>query len=156
MRKVLSVVVVISWALWLGGLGALMLAVMSLFKALDRTAAGQSATVIFQRFERYQLVLASVLLVSLILWMLARGAMSKAILIILTLLASILAAALPSAISPRIEVLRQTGQTQSDEFKRLHKMGERMYGGAAILMLAGGLFIPSAVRSDARPRKTSA
>ena len=52
--------IVLTWGLWFGGVAMLFLSVSSLFKTMERSAAGLAATAIFHRFEWFQLALAAV------------------------------------------------------------------------------------------------
>src|SRR5258707_499027 len=63
MRTLLSILVTLAWALWLGGLVTLFLTVVTLFR-FDRTIAIQTAPQIFLMWERYQLALAAAALVT--------------------------------------------------------------------------------------------
>jgi hypothetical protein len=153
MQRLLSCLVAIVWGLWLGGLGALFLAVGALFKTFeDRRLAGTAASGVFRLFERYQLILAAAGLVLIVVWRVLGGAPRlKTGLFALFALATVLAVSSTLYITPRIEAMRQEGTTTGRQFQQLHGVSSILYTSEAALLLIGGFLLPSAiVRDDKR------
>jgi hypothetical protein len=152
MQRVVSCLVAIVWGLWLGGLGAIFLAVVSLFKTFeDRRVAGTAASGVFHLFERYQLILAAAGLVLILAWRVLGGAPRlKTALFTLFALSTLLAVSSTLYITPRIEAMRQEGTTTGREFQKLHGMSSMLYTGEAALLLLGGFLLPSAIVRDVR------
>src|ERR1700722_12885738 len=75
MRRFLSILVSITTSLWLGGLVMMFIAVPTLFQtfAAARPMAGAAAAGIFHAFERYQLILAAIGLITTFGWRLISG-----------------------------------------------------------------------------------
>lgn len=159
MQRFIASLVVAAWALWFGGVITLFLAVVSLFRtfAADRAMAGTAAAGVFHAFDRYQLVLAAVLLPLAVVWRLYRGATRlKTALFGLFALATVLAVTSAAAVTPRIEALRRQGDTASARFKSLHGVSSTLYLSQAILLLAGGFVLTAAVARDGSPRRAGA
>jgi hypothetical protein len=153
MQRVISCLVAIVWGLWLGGLGALFLAVGALFKTFeDRRLAGTAASGVFRLFERYQLLLAAAGLVLIVAWRVLGGAPRlKTALFGLLALATVLAVSSTLYITPRIEAMRQEGTITGRQFQQLHGVSSILYTSEAALLLIGGFLLPSAiVRDDKR------
>src|SRR5437016_5506223 len=108
MRYGLSLLVLLAWALWLGGLMALFLMVSHLFN-VDRALAVQAAPRMFIAFERYQIFLAAAALTATAVWRLTevRGVLTA--LFVLFTLAAIGAILQTTLISPRMHRLREAG-----------------------------------------------
>lgn len=150
MRYFLSVLATLAWALWLGGILALFLFITKLFDGLktDHLPVFDSvAPTIFLTFERYQLVVGGLALVSAFgLRIVAPVKMLTALFIVLALSAAI-GLCEPLFITPRIAVLLERGQQDSAEFKKLHGVSMMLYcAEAAALLVAGGL-LPAALRA---------
>ena len=144
MRRILSVLVVVSWGLWFGGICALFLFVSVMFRE-SRPLAVDAAPMLFHAFERYQLLLAAFALVCLVLWRVL--AHSRPIMVVFTFMALAAVAAVLSTtlVTPRIEALRRQGQTASPEFRQLHGRSMIFYTSEAALLLLAGIALPSAV-----------
>lgn len=155
MRRLLSITVSITLALWLGGLITLFLAVTSLFHTFaDRSRAGMAAAGIFHTFERYQLILAAVALVATFGWRLLpvrrpAAPQLKTGLFALLALAAMAAVYSTMLVTPGIEALRERGITGGAEFARLHGTSMLLYVGEAVLLLVAGLLVPTAIARDA-------
>jgi len=147
MRRLLPILILLTWALWLGGLITLFMAVNSLFDTFDdRTTAGLAATGIFRRFESFQLILAAVLLASLIGWRLVKCSKFKRFALILVMLATIGAVTSTTYISPRIDALRIEGRTKEPAFRKLHGLAMTLYLGQTLLLVVAGVMLPAAMR----------
>ena len=148
-----ATVLTLAWGLWFGGIVMVFLAVTSVFRtfAPDRALAGTAAAGVFRRFEGYQLVLAAVAVVASIAWRAAdRSARGrKTALVALLLLAAGAALVSTFVVSRRIEALRQSRQTDTPEFRRLHGTSMMVYTAEAAVLLAAGLVLPSALNQRA-------
>jgi hypothetical protein len=133
MRKLWQTVAQFAWGLWLGGLVATFIFVVTLFHE-DHDLAVQTAPKLFHVFERYQLILAAVLLGSTIL-------LKKTWTSLLFLLTAAGAVVSPLFITPRIAALQQAGQTHTPLFAQLHGLSMLVYTADAALLLAGGLIL---------------
>src|SRR6266516_438030 len=87
MRYTLATLTTLTWSLWFGGLVALAIFVMTLF-IKNRDAALHSAPYLFEVFERYQLILAAVALITTALWWTLDRRRTLAAIFILLLLSS--------------------------------------------------------------------
>ena len=144
MRRVMAVLVVVSWGLWFGGMVALFLFVSVMFRE-SRPVAVDAAPMLFRAFERYQLLLAAFALVATVLWRIL--VLSRAIMVVFTFLAlaSVAAALSTTLVTPRMETLRRTGQSTSPEFRQLHGRSMMFYTGEAALLLLAGIALPAAI-----------
>ena len=158
MHRLLSTLVSLAWALWFGGMVMLFVAVMSLFTnpRLDRTTAGLAAADIFRRFESYQLALAAAALLATFAWWLLGARKLKTWLFALFALATLGAAGVTLIISPRMATLHAQEETETDQFRQLHKTAERIYTAQAAVLLVAGLLLPSAVRADGDATRATA
>jgi hypothetical protein len=145
-RRALSLILLLAWALWFGGLIALFIFVQVLFKS-DRAVAVQAAPRMFLAFETYQLVLAAIALVTTAMWRLRAPRAILTTLFALFCIASIAAIVPPIAITPRMEILRIAGQSSSTEFKTLHGRTMIFYMTETISLLVAGLLLPSVLAS---------
>lgn len=160
MTRLLSAVVTLVWALWFGGMVMLLVSVTTLFATFEsnRDAFGDAAGALFRRFEAYQLVLAALALLGTFAWRPAGPGRSKTALLVLFGLATAGAVASTTVVTPRVEKMRQRGQTATAEFKRMHGVSSGVYMAGAAALLIAGLVLPAAVRTDAearRPRRPS-
>ena len=153
MRRFLSILVCLTWALWLGGLVTLFITVSTLFQtfANARPVAGNAAADIFHVFERYQLVLAAIGLIATLIWRLTSGrrtVMFKTLLFAMLSLATVAAAISTIFVSPKIDLMRLQGQTYGPTFGRLHGISMSLYVSETGLLLIAGLLLPSAIARD--------
>ncbi len=148
MQRVFASVLIVSWALWLGGIGTLFLAATTLFAAFpdDRQIAGTAASAIFRGFDRYQLLLAAVLLLATFGSYVYRRTRLRTFLFCLFAFATLNAVVSAAVITPRIETLRQTGVTATPQFRRLHGSSMLVYVTQAAALLLAGLMLPSVFR----------
>jgi hypothetical protein len=148
MRYFLSILVAVAWALWLGGLIAIFLVVTQLSHTFvdRREIFGQAGSAVFMMFERYQLIIGAVALVSSFGLRLMSPSTIRTALFGLLAVAAAGALVSPMYITPKIEGLRQIGQTQSEEFKKLHGRSMMVYSGDALILLAAGVLLPGALK----------
>lgn len=148
MRGLISRVLLVSWAVWLGGLVGTLVAVTTIFAALDpdRTAAGNIAARVFARSEVVMLVAGGLAVLSAgALWVRRRSTVRTAAAVIL-LLAGVASCVSHFGISARLQTMRDQGLTKTDDFKRLHGASMGMYVTIAALLTAGGLLLPGVIR----------
>ena len=151
MTRLLATLVTLAWALWLGGMIMLFVTLGSIFTTpgIDRTTAGDVAAGLFPKFERMQLAFAALCLLGTFGWWLAGRSRAKLVLFALFGLATLAAVIETAAITPRIESMRVRGQRGSAEFDRMHRISSRVYMSGAMVLLAAGLVLPSAISADA-------
>jgi putative Mn2+ efflux pump MntP len=148
MRYVTSLVLMISWALWIGGIVAVLVGVTAIFGEFpgeQRATAGRAAAAVFRNFSFYELIVAAVALVTAVALRLMRPGYSRTSLFILLALAALMAAISAGIVTPRIDTLRLEGQSHSDAFKKLHGISMMLFSGRALLLLAGGFLLPVAM-----------
>jgi putative Mn2+ efflux pump MntP len=150
MRTLLPVVISLAWGLWFGGIIMVFIAVQTVFAAFDpdRQTAGFATSRVFLVFEWYQLALAAVLLAALIAWRLMACTRLKRWLLVLAIGAAALAVTSTAIVTPRIESMREQGQTGVPEFRRLHGVSMLLYTGTSVLLLGAGVLIPLCVRAE--------
>ena len=152
MRYGLSLLVMLVWALWLGGLMTLFLSVTRLF-ANDRAIAVAAAPQLFNAFEHYQIILAAVALLSAAVWRLSEPRELLTILFFLFALASVGCVISSAMITPKMQAIRLAGQSSGPQFRALHGQSMAIYTvDAALLLIAG--FVLAAVMVS-RPRFSS-
>jgi hypothetical protein len=154
MRSVWTILTILAWGLWFGGMVALFLFVSYLFLS-DRATAVVAAPRLFFVFERYQLGVAAMAILSAAMWRL--GVKRAALTAIFALFALTAAGTVVSAVAvrPSMERLRQQGVSSGPEFHRLHKVSERLYTVQAALLLVAGVMLPWAARTNAPPQTGS-
>jgi len=147
MQWLTSRILVLAWAVWLGGLLGIFLAVTTVFAVLDpdRTTAGMIGAVMFGRVERMILLIAAAAIISAIGMTHVRRSTSRVALLATLVLAAALALAGTLLITPRINALRQANLTQTSDFKRLHGASMATYSTQVALLALAGLILPSAL-----------
>lgn len=140
MRYLASFVVTLAWALWLGGMVALILFVQMLF-ARNRPVALDAAPLLFVSFERVQLILAAAACVGTFCWWLLVRRRAVLVLFALFAIAGAVAALSTTLNTTPMERLRAQGMRESPEFKALHKRSTSMYSVNLLLLLAAGAII---------------
>lgn len=130
MKWLLSAVVLVAWALWLGGAVATLIFVQRLFHD-DRAIAVSAAPQLFLTFERYQLVLATIVIAGI-----AVGGGRRSAFLVASLIAAAATACISATvITPRIEKLRLAGEGASAAFRTLHGVSMVMYLILVVLLL---------------------
>jgi hypothetical protein len=148
MHYPLRLLTILTWALWLGGLIALFLFVSYLFKA-DRPIAVVAAPLMFERFERVQLLLAAVALLAIggLRLIEARAVHSTVFTFFAVATVGLVISA--AVIRPKMERLRVAGESSGTQFRQLHGQSMALYSLQATALLLAGLFIPSAMSRTA-------
>jgi len=139
MQTSLRVTLLLTWALWFGGVMGLFLSVEVLFDQTDREVFLESAPRLFLAFEKYQLVLAAIAVLSTFAWRMILPLRRLTALCVLFAIATIGAVAETTLITPRLEAMRIQGVTHTPEFMRLHGMSMMVYVMVAITLLAAGV-----------------
>jgi hypothetical protein len=150
-RRGLPTLLALVWSLWLGGLVVLFLSIHSLFKtfASDHSIAGEAASGIFTRFNRYQLVLAGIALIGSFAWRVGSGRSGVTGLFFCFGVAAF-AAIVAARVATRLEGLRLAYQTHTPQFVRLHGFSMLMYLGEVVMLIIGGLLLPHLIRQIAQ------
>ena len=150
MRYFLSILVAVAWALWFGGLITLFLVVTQLSKIFidRRDIFGQAGSGTFIMFERYQLVVGALALISAFALRLVSPAVVRTAFFSVLILAAVGAVASPMWITPKIEALRQAGETSSPQFKKLHGVSMMVYSADALILLVAGTLLPAAINKE--------
>ena len=134
MNRLLPYVVTLALGLWAGGLVALILFVSTLF-VKARTVAAETAPALFDVFEKYQLILAVIALLALVVWRWAGRTRSKTFALSLTMLATLLAFVQISYITPVINRTRNTDRPTFDRYHRLASTNYTIISGLVVLSL---------------------
>ena len=146
MWRIPSILLVLAWGLWFGGLIMLFIAVSSLFSEFPahHEIAGQGAAHIFRIFNRYQIVLAAVTLLAAFACRPSGG--SWATNVLLTALAAAVMALVWSVwLASKIEAIRLHGDTHSAEFAHLHGWSMGLSSLESLFLLAAGFVVPIVV-----------
>lgn len=149
MRRLLSILVMLVWGLWFGGLVALFIAVTALFHALDRHTAGIGAARIFRVFNQYQLALAAAGLLATFFWRVAGPPKLKFSLFMLLGLATLDACAIVFWIAPKIASLQAQGLTDSPQFAQAHGISMAVYLAEVLVLLVAGILFAFARENPA-------
>lgn len=155
MDRIFSRILFLAWAAWLGGLLGVFLSVTTVFATLDpdRTTAGTLGAAIFGRAERFILLLAAASIIAALACLLRHRTASRVATLAALTIAAILALSNTLLITPKINALRQSNQTQTDNFKRLHGMSMGVYSSQALTLALTGLLLPATThrRPDPQP-----
>jgi hypothetical protein len=146
MRWLAQTLALLAWSLWLGGLVTVFLIVTTLFRTQDRETFRAVAPVVFLAFERYELVLAGLTLLGLFGWRLSAPSYAATTLFVLAALATIGTLASTLLITPKLEHLRLMGQSESNDFKRLHGLSMLVYCGQMLVLAVFATIVPAAMR----------
>jgi hypothetical protein len=149
MQRLLSTILLLAWGLWFGAIVMVFVTVTSLFATFadQRAVAGAAAAGVFRRFEVLQLFAGGVALLSVIV-LKARQPRAKPVTALTALLTLVALGAVASTLllTPRIDDLRRQGvPSSSDQFKALHRASSLVYTSQAVVLLAAGLVLPSAI-----------
>jgi hypothetical protein len=139
MQTVCRTLLLITWALWFGGVMGLFLSVQVLFHQTERAVFLASAPHLFTAFERYQLILAAIALVVTFAWRMLTPSPRLTLVFVLFAIATIGAVTETTLITPRIEALRIEGATHSPQFLRMHGLSMCVYMLVAITLFIAGL-----------------
>lgn len=149
MRYFLSTLVCLAWALWFGGLITLFLVVTQLSKIFvdRRDIFGESGSGVFIMFERYQLIVGAVALISAFALRLVSPLIVRTAFFSLLFLAAMGAVASPLWITPKIEALRLVGQTTGPQFRKLHGLSMMVYSADALILFIAGTLLPATIQT---------
>ena len=138
-------VILLIWALWLGGLVTLFMAVRSLFALYhdQLDVAGISASAIFDSFNAYQLGLALIALLAALSWR-TNQRRTKTAIVLLIAAAGSLALLVTLYLAPKLESLREQGQTHTSIFAHLHGFSMLLYVLEVLLVLPIGPTVAAA------------
>jgi hypothetical protein len=150
MSRTLSLIVILAWALWLGGLVTLFATLGTIFTTpgFEREVQGAFAARLFPMFERMQLIFAAVALLFTAAWWIAFRSRVKLLVFGLFAIATLIAVFETTRVTPTVARLIATGQRGTPEFERMHNLSTRVYAGGAVVLLVAGFVLPAAIRSD--------
>jgi FtsH-binding integral membrane protein len=166
MNRLLSILVVLVWGVWVGSLVGVFVAVTSLSRTFAATGPGGERTVsemfgltagnVFGLYERVQLVLAAVALVLSFAWRICHGATrQKTALFVLFALAAASAVVEAAYVAPQINRMREAQEVKSDRFKLFHGLSFGLYSANILLLAVGGAIVPVAIAREARERAST-
>lgn len=144
-RRALAVTVPLVLAAWFGSLVTLIVMVASLFSTARRVAL-DAAPALFHIFERYQLVLAAVSLLTLTLWRFTALSWLKTLATAAAIVATALAGLQIGYITPKINALRDVDH---EAFERFHHYASMNYSTIAGLVLIAAVLAVIAGRREA-------
>jgi hypothetical protein len=141
MNWLFSRVLLLAWAVWLGGLVGVFVAVTRVFGGLapDRALAGTVAAGVFHSWERAMLYCAAACLASSLALALRRASRAAWGTVLLLVLAAAGTGVSAWVITPGIDRLRAAGLTQTPEFRSRHGLSMATYCGIALVLLGAGL-----------------
>lgn len=156
MRRVLTVLTLVSWALWFGGMVVLILFVTQIFRTLPRPQAVEAAPVLFRAFAGYQLIVGMVACASATLFTMFTRRNTHAVMTLM-MLGALAAALLIRGWTNRMEAIRHAGQSSGPEFQALHHRSSGAYTTATgLLLVAGvGLIVTSSPPTSRRAGETA-
>lgn len=155
LRRIFATTLFITWALWFGGMIALILLVSALF-ANDRPVALEAAPRLFLTFGLYQLFVGMVAIAAAVVWYAMDRRRIVAGILLLHALAATGALLLSTMIVPPMEKLRAEGQRESAAFRQLHKRSTTLYLAEAVALFVAGCALPIAISSTGRRDHQSA
>jgi len=133
MKRAWNTIAHVVIGLWLGGLIALFIFVVTLFHH-DHALGVQAAPQLFQVFEIYQFFLAAVAIVSAVVCI-------RPIVTLLLIAAAVCAVYVHFSLTPRILELAHLGRTHTDEFGRIHGESMLVYMTDTILVFAAQILL---------------
>jgi hypothetical protein len=154
LRRLAASLFCIACSLWFGGLAALFLFATLLFSQ-DRPTALKAAPMMFLAFERYQLILAAAALLAVVAWRILAKSIRVTVLFWLLAAATLPAALGPVLVTSKMEQLRQQGQADSPQFRKLHGISMIAYTGETFILLVAGLFLPWSMQEETHPDGTT-
>lgn len=138
MAKPIYALLMLAWALWLGGLVVLLLFVTRLFGMLPRPAAVEAAPVLFVTFASYQIIVGLIACGAGTLLAIVQRRTAYAIFTFL-MLGALTGAVLNRGWTHQMENMRAAGESGGPEFKAMHAKTSIAYTSAAGLLLAAGI-----------------
>jgi hypothetical protein len=157
MRYLLNFVVIVAWALWLGGTIATFVFGLNLFHKYPDVqypgVAGQANSAMFLVFGWYELVLFVISLAGTGALLLVYPSKPTVLLLLVLVLAGGTSMMSGFGAAPQIEVLRVEGKTKTPEFKKQHRNAMIFMTAQSIMLLGAGALLlwtittePTAVR----------
>ena len=155
MRYFLKILVLLSWACWLGGMILLYVTIQEINREFpDRLIFGRIGGAMFGVFMRFQLVVGALACVSSMGLLILENRRSKQVLFFIFALA--MAGALGTVpITKKIDAMRVMQQTTTPEFKATHKKSGMIFAGQQLLLLMASCLMPAVARREDQPLKTS-
>jgi hypothetical protein len=144
MRSALIFVSTLCWALWFGGTISVFVFGLHFFHTLPPDTFHDAARAMFQVFAKYQLILASIGLLTSGMLLVTYPSKWFVLLVATTVLAGGMSVTFGLGLMPAMEVLRNEGKVQTTEWKKLH--GKSMIAlamQAGVLVLSGGILLKS-------------
>jgi hypothetical protein len=138
MRKTLSVIMMLAWALWFGGMIVLFIFVMRLF-GTSRAVAVDAAPVLFNTFAVYQLIVGMIACAAgtILTLLTRRNAHALATLLMIVALG---AGLVLRSWTNEMERLNRSSVAGVTRFQKLHHASTRVYTSAAVLLMISGIF----------------
>jgi NADH:ubiquinone oxidoreductase subunit 6 (subunit J) len=140
MRIIFASITTLIWALWFGGIMALFLFVQSMFN-VRHDIAGEANIVLFEAFERYQMLLAAGGLIMTFLWYLSFRNRKPIIVFVLLAVAAIAGVVSTVYITPKIVQAQLDNTTKTPEFRKTHGQSMMLYTTQAGFLLVTGLVL---------------
>jgi hypothetical protein len=137
MTKLLNIILYFSWALWLGGLVALLMFVLRLFE-VSRAIAVEAAPILFLRFASYQIIVGLIACSAATLLAIRSRRKSQAIFALL-LVTALGISLLLRAWTIQMEQIRAEQGGDAPAFKAMHARTSISYTTMAILLSAAGI-----------------
>ena len=146
----------IVWGLWIGGVIALFIFAVALFRQLGRDVAPQSTQVLFPTFERYHLVLAAFALLTCVGWRIVGRSRAASWCFAFLAIATCAAATSAIFLTPKILELTRAGKAGTPEFWKTHGMSNLVYMTEATGLLVAGIILLTAERRPSRAEPPAA
>jgi hypothetical protein len=137
MSRIIAIITMLAWALWFGGMIALMIFVIRLFNT-SRDVGIVTAPILFRSFANYQIAIGLCACGGGTFLCLLTRRNAHAVLSLLLIL--VLAAAIVvRGWTYEMESLRARGQSSGGRFAMLHHRSSMLYSTEAILLLIAGV-----------------
>jgi len=135
--RLFKLLLLLAWALWLGGMIVLLIFVTQLFRT-SRPVAIEAAPVLFRTFAVYQIGVGVIACASGTLLTRMTRRSVHAVLTLL-MLAALAGALLIRGWTFEMEAIRHAGQSSGPAFKSLHARSSIAYATSATLLLVSGI-----------------
>ena len=137
MSRIIAIIVLLAWALWLGGMITLMIFVIRLFNT-SREIGIATAPILFRSFANYQIAIGLCACGGGTFLCLLTRRNVHAILSLL-MIVTLAAALVVRGWTFEMDGLRLVNQSKSERFQTLHHRASMLYSGEAILLLCAGV-----------------
>jgi hypothetical protein len=145
MRYLLNFVVIVAWALWLGGTIATFVFGLNLFHKYPDVqypgVAGQATSAMFLVFGWYELVLLGIAVAGTGALLIVYPSKPTVLLLIAMIFAGGMSITSGLGLAPRLEILRVERKTKTDDFKRWHGKAMIAMTGQSIMLLGAGALL---------------